>query len=158
MKLYTFSLIITFSLIFSIGCGDEGNLVDNPLTTQHAANELDSKSILISVAAAPAANANNPVLADVDPDVFFINGVVDWVSPTGKSVTLSIDVDRLFSDFEDELIIWITSFDNPQLLADIQENQRYTFKVKPAGVDSEISNRRGIIWKYDIWCDLIQVM
>lgn len=152
-----FVLAIVASLVM-ISCGDDETPTENLLITQQAFYKLDSKSILESIAAAPAANVKNPVLTDADPDVFFINGVVDFVSTTGDAVALSIDVDRLLSDFEDGLTIFITSWDNPKLLAGIQKGNRYTFKVKPRGADRKISRRRGIIWNYAIWCDLIEVI
>ena len=151
-----FKYLVSTLLISTImiGCGSDSIIQGR--TEDRVSSVERSRNLLQSVAAAPA--ANNPIAHDADPDIFFINGVVDYVSTNGDAIAMSIDIDRLFSDFEDSLDIFVTSFGNPDLLKGVQEGKRYTFKIKPRGVDDKVSRRRGIIWDYNIWCDLIQVM
>ena len=146
--------------VFCYGCSETPDVRSTPTDRVRPTTGLDRKELLQLVARAPQNPNVGGVLTDTDPDVFFINGVVDYVSKTGKSVTLNIQIanlDRLV--FDDELIIWITAFENPELLNGVSKGNRYTFKVKPVDADRAFHlNEDDFLWEYHISCELIQVI
>ena len=106
-------------------------------------------------------NPNNQVKhLPTDPDdVFYINGVVDYVAPQGDAVLMRVRVrNEDFSSFDgDDLSIWVTAFDTPELLKPVKKGKRYTFKVEIFDADRDISRIRGIFYDYDIWTNLIEI-
>ena len=106
-------------------------------------------------------NPNNQIQhLPTDPDdVFYINGVVDYVAPEGDAVLMRVLVrNEDFRSFDgDDLRIWVTAFDTPELLKPVQEGKRYTFKVEIVDADRDISSVRGIFYRYSIWTNLIEI-
>jgi len=168
LKVHECLLVFTLAFLFIISCSTE-----NPLCTDNycvkgeifdradLGNEdftemprhIDEKTLYNLL------NPDRPILHDLDQDVFFINGVVDFVLDHPASITMSVDIDRNRPfDSKNVLDIFVTSFDNPKLIEGIKEGERYTVKVKPYEIDDEISFRDGVFLNYKIWFSLIQVM
>ena len=130
-----FKLFILILSIAIIGCGTE-----NPICTENYCvtgrifkkdqlkdgqefSEMPANISEQQLLTLFSQNPNDSIQhLDSDPDdVFYINGVIDWKSDENTAVVMGIRIrntDFTFTDFDD-LDIWVTSWDNPSLLKDI---------------------------------------
>ena len=95
-----------------------------------------------------------------DPDdVFYINGVVNYIDPNGGAILMSRAVPN--EDFrtidKDMIRIWVTDDENPERLAAIQLGKRYTFKVEILDADRRWSTLSDTGYNYSLWTRLIDI-
>lgn len=102
-----------------------------------------------------------PNLDDTDDtdDIFYINGVIQYINDENTFATMDLDVDDPDLTFSDNWLVFsISAFDAPELMEDWNVGERRTVKVRITAAYTEISKRNRIFRNIWVRCRLIEVI
>ena len=169
---YLFAL--TVFVILALGCGTENPIcTDNYCVTgeifsredlgerdfQEAPETISEDQLLALFTERP-----NEVIPSLDntedtDDIFYINGVIQYINDENTFATMDLDVDDPDLTFSDNWLIFsISAFDSLELMKDWKVGERRTVKVKITAASSKISKIDGIFRNIYVQCRLIEVI
>ena len=162
-------LILIVFAILSLGCETENPIcTDNYCVTgeifpreelggqdfQEAPSTISENQLLALFTERP--DEVVPSLDDTD-DIFYINGVIQYINDENTFATMHLDVNDPDLTFSDNwLVFTISAFDAPELMEGWNVGERRTVKVKITAAYSEISQRNGIFRNIWVRCLLIE--